>query len=292
MAPKKKQKVATKIGPVARDTTQTSMSVVDSARAESGEIRKPRSTPNTVKSIVRHALSDSSLRECSLETIDGRTYEGQTLRQRLEIAKQQELDNPKTVSFGRKYYETLILGLTETEFKCSAQVFLRQKASKGGDQLQLMLAIARMWHRTSARSKWAGQPGLFMHLGPAIDALIISLMWQTVKRKKPSKISALKGVMLKVLQNQSCNNATMSELFDIYGDILYMIMSPESVKGVLTAPEGTSVMELEKHVYELVSSSSAGRKLFGLTWKKVIAGKVDELLLLLAGRMMGKKHIK
>eukprot|EP00971_Amphidinium_carterae_P160313 3178165-Amphidinium_carterae.1 len=172
MAPKKKQKVSTKTGPVARDTTQPSMSLVDSARAESGEIRKPRSCPKTVKSMVRHALSDSSLRECSPETIDGRTYEGQTLRQRLEIAKQQELDNPKTVSFGRKDYETLILqhsgsrkvlqafdvgaqkpsdrtwsamkevllkvpcnreplrqcmldmaaaGLTETEFKCSAQ---------------------------------------------------------------------------------------------------------------------------------------------------------------------------
>eukprot|EP00971_Amphidinium_carterae_P086578 1713361-Amphidinium_carterae.1 len=151
-----------------------------------------------------------------------------------------------------------------------------------------MLAIARMWHRTSARSKW---PGLFMQLGAAIDAL----MWQTVKRKKHSKISAVKGVMLKVLQNQACNNATMRELFDIHGDILYMIMSRESVEAVLTAPEGTSVMELEKQVKELVSSCSAGRKLFGSTWKKVIAGKVDELLvlqLLLAGRMMGKKHIK
>eukprot|EP00971_Amphidinium_carterae_P060678 1200831-Amphidinium_carterae.2 len=105
-------------------------------------------------------------------------------------------------------------------------------------------------------------------------------------------MSAVKGVMLKVLQNQSCNNVTMRELFDIYGDLLYMIMSRESVQAVLTAPEGASVMELEKQVYELVSSSSAGRKLFGSTWKKVIAGKVDELLVLLAGRMMGKNHIK
>eukprot|EP00971_Amphidinium_carterae_P060677 1200831-Amphidinium_carterae.1 len=46
-----------------------------------------------------------------------------------------------------------------------------------GPILQLMLAIARMWHRTSARSKW---PGLFMHLGAAIDALL----WQVRRLRK------------------------------------------------------------------------------------------------------------
>eukprot|EP00971_Amphidinium_carterae_P332076 6466023-Amphidinium_carterae.2 len=66
-------------------------------------------------------------------------------------------------------------GFTELEFKGSAQVYLRQKPSKGGDQLQLMLAIARAWHRTDARTRW---PDLFNLLGPSIDALI----WQW-KRK-------------------------------------------------------------------------------------------------------------
>eukprot|EP00971_Amphidinium_carterae_P192576 3821503-Amphidinium_carterae.1 len=96
MPPKKKQKVATKSSSSAPVETQSSQNVVDTARAESGEIRKPRSTPKSVKSMVRHALSDSSLRECSPETIDGRTYEGRTLRQRLEEAKEKEFNDPKS----------------------------------------------------------------------------------------------------------------------------------------------------------------------------------------------------
>eukprot|EP00971_Amphidinium_carterae_P142503 2822750-Amphidinium_carterae.1 len=96
MPPKKKQKVATKSSPSAPAKTQSSETVVDAAKAESGEIRKPRCAPKSVKSMVRHALTDSRLRECSPETIDGRTYEGKTLRERLEEAKEKEFNDPKS----------------------------------------------------------------------------------------------------------------------------------------------------------------------------------------------------
>eukprot|EP00971_Amphidinium_carterae_P217987 4327408-Amphidinium_carterae.1 len=110
MPPKKKQKVEPKTrAAVVPAAATAAKSAADGARAEAGEIRKPRKTPRTVATMVRHALTDSSLRECSPETIDGRTHEGKTLRQRLEAAKQEELENPKSLSFGRKFYEMLIL---------------------------------------------------------------------------------------------------------------------------------------------------------------------------------------
>eukprot|EP00971_Amphidinium_carterae_P332075 6466023-Amphidinium_carterae.1 len=100
-----------------------------------------------------------------------------------------------------------------------------------------------------------------------VSARGLTFEWRTFRR--------LAGVFdsLEVLQNQACNNATLEELFEVYGDIMYMIMSRTTVQAVMTAKPESSVMDIEKQVFELVSTSLSGKKLFGSTWKKVVAGK-------------------